>query len=40
MVFGDDAYGFITCYVPVLKTLAKKSPQIVFVNLHVFTCLV
>jgi hypothetical protein len=26
MVFNDDVYGFIACYVPVLKALAKKSP--------------
>jgi len=26
MVSNDDAYGFIACYVPMLKTLVKKSP--------------
>ncbi len=26
MVSNDDVYGFIACYVHVLKALAKKSP--------------
>jgi hypothetical protein len=40
MVSSDDVYGFITCYVYVLKELTKKSPQVLSMNLHVFTCLV
>jgi hypothetical protein len=39
MVSSDDAYGFIACYVHVLRMLVKKSPQVVHVDLHVFTCL-
>ncbi len=26
MVSNDDVYGFIACYVPMLRALAKKSP--------------
>jgi hypothetical protein len=40
MVSSDDVYGSITCYVLMLKELVKKSPQVVSMNLHVFTCLV
>jgi len=39
MVSSDDAYGFIACYVHVSRVLVKKPPQVVHVNLHVFTCL-
>jgi hypothetical protein len=40
IISNDDAYGFITCYVLLLRALAKKSPHVMSINLHVFTCLV
>jgi hypothetical protein len=40
IISNDDAYGFITCYVPLMRALAKKSPHVMSIKLHVFTCLV